>query len=354
MGLFGDSGGNSGGLFGMFNDPDKFAALAMVAKGLSPYSDLDPAALIKLAQAQKEHAAAQQFRQQQLDLSRRAQDREDAEFGYKKQDRDEARQGSSAVMRELGQSVDGMTEQQIYGALEKYPNLLPHTRAMLENQLGKIQERGKETRVFQERKALAKEMNLEEGSSAYQSYMATGNPGRNQPLGAADRKEVYKAEDELPEIQGTKEALNRALELNPKTFTGATAGARGWIGTRLPMDHMDKDAAKATSEWSSLMSQAAIEKMADTLKGATTDFELRKFVEILADPSSDVDLRRRTIERMLKLAERQEKIKTDRFNQLRDGSYFKSGGGSSAKPGAPSEGQPQQRLRFNPKTGDFE
>jgi hypothetical protein len=73
MGLFGDSGGNSGGggLFGMFNDPDKFAALAMIAKGLSPYSDVDPQALMKLAQAQHERATANKYREQQLGLEGR-------------------------------------------------------------------------------------------------------------------------------------------------------------------------------------------------------------------------------------------------------------------------------------------
>jgi hypothetical protein len=331
MGLFGDVGNDSGGLMGMFSNPDRFAALAMIAKGLSPHSEIDPQQLMKLAQAQKEHAIAQQFRQQQLDLSRRAQDRQDEEFGYRRQEREDSRQADSEVYG--GASTEGMGREQILDYMKRYPSMSKSTRDFLEKRLDTLENQGAETRKFEERKSLAKQMNLEEGSSAYQSYMATGNPGRNQPLTATDRKEVYRAEDELPEIQGTKDALKRALELNPKTFTGVTAGARGWIGTRLPMDHMDKDAAKATSEWSSLMSQAAIEKMADTLKGATTDFELRKFVEILADPSSDVDLRKRTIERMLTLAERQEKVKTDRFNQLRDGSYFKPGGGSSAKPG---------------------
>jgi hypothetical protein len=32
-----------GGLMGMFQDPDQFAALAMIAKGLNPWSSLDPA-----------------------------------------------------------------------------------------------------------------------------------------------------------------------------------------------------------------------------------------------------------------------------------------------------------------------
>jgi hypothetical protein len=77
MGLFGDSGGNSGGLFGMFNDPDKFAALAMIAKGASPYSDLDPAALMKMAQLQREHGADRAFREKQLQFQKEKAARDD-------------------------------------------------------------------------------------------------------------------------------------------------------------------------------------------------------------------------------------------------------------------------------------
>lgn len=76
---YGGEDTGSGGLFGALKDPERFAGLAMIAKGLSPYSDIDPTALLKLAQAQKEHAVNQQFRQMQLDLSRRAQDRADME-----------------------------------------------------------------------------------------------------------------------------------------------------------------------------------------------------------------------------------------------------------------------------------
>lgn len=70
--------------------------------------------------------------------------------------------------------------------------------------------------------------------------------------------------------------------------------------------------------------------MAETLKGATTDFELREFVKLLADPSTPPDTRKRVIERMQTLAQRQMQIKKDRLDQLRGQTYYKPGGGASS------------------------
>jgi hypothetical protein len=136
---------------------------------------------------------------------------------------------------------------------------------------------------------------------------------------ATDKKELWKSEDELPAIDGTISSLDRALELNEKTFTGVTAGVRGWAGTAIPGAGMvmDPNAAAATREFSQIMSLEAIKSMADTLAGATTDQELRQFVEILADPSTPPDIRKRTILRMKTLAERQKAIKTQRVQELR-------------------------------------
>jgi hypothetical protein len=145
---------------------------------------------------------------------------------------------------------------------------------------------------------------------------------------ATDKKELWKSEDELPAIDGTIASLDRALELNEKTFTGVTAGVRGWAGTAIPGAGMvlDPNAAAATREFNQIMSMEAIKSMADTLAGATTDQELRQFVEILADPSTPPDIRKRTILRMKTLAERQKAIKTQRVKELK---------GSNGNGGAP-------------------
>jgi hypothetical protein len=166
-------------------------------------------------------------------------------------------------------------------------------------------------------------------------------PKTDTPISAGDKKAVMAAEDELPNIEGTIDALKTAKQLNDKTFTGVTAGIRGKIGTSgVPGANMlvDRDAALATSEFGKVMSGEAIKTMADTLKGATTDFELKKFETMLADPTTPPEIRGRTIDRMIKLAEKQREIKSRRINELRSGNYFKEGAAAPAT-------DPLQRAR---------
>lgn len=160
--------------------------------------------------------------------------------------------------------------------------------------------------------------------------------GQDNRATATDKKELWKSEDELPALDGTISSLDRALELNKKTFTGVTAGVRGWAGTAIPGAGMvmDPNAAAATREFSQIMSLEAIKSMAATLAGATTDQELRQFVEILADPSTPPDIRERTILRMKTLAERQKVIKTQRINELRQ----TNGNGAAPQPVVTEDG----------------
>lgn len=160
--------------------------------------------------------------------------------------------------------------------------------------------------------------------------------GQDNRATATDKKELWKSEDELPALDGTISSLDRALELNKKTFTGVTAGVRGWAGTAIPGAGMvmDPNAAAATREFGQIMSLEAIKSMANTLAGATTDQELRQFVEILADPSTPPDIRERTILRMKTLAERQKVIKTQRINELRQ----TNGNGAAPQPVVTEDG----------------
>lgn len=161
----------------------------------------------------------------------------------------------------------------------------------------------------------------------------------NNVLQAGDKKIITAAEDELPNLDGTLEALKIAKDLNNKTFTGITAGIRGKIGTTVPGAGalIDKDAAMATREWGQVMSGEAIKTMSDTLKGATTDFELKKFEAMMADPSVPPEIRGRMIDRMIKLAEAHRQTKMRRINDLRGGTYFKPDGGA-AKPSGQGNG----------------
>lgn len=178
-----------------------------------------------------------------------------------------------------------------------------------------------------QRKAAAVSNGLDPASPGYQSYILTGKMPRedSQPLTSTDKKAIMEAEDDNAVLKGTLDTLKRAQELNKKTFTGATSGYRGWIGTAVPGANLllDKEAAEATREFGQLMSGEAIKSMSQTLKGATTDREMGRFLEMLADPSTPPEIRGRTIDRMLQLAERQQKINDARINDLRGGSYYK-------------------------------
>jgi len=176
-------------------------------------------------------------------------------------------------------------------------------------------------------------------------------PRTDTPISATDKKAIFEAEDALPQLQGTKDALNRAMELNSKTFKGAGAGVRAFIGSKLP-DMMvpdviaDKRTADATAEWQNIMGPEALNQMANTLKGATTDFELRKFMELLADPSTPPDVRAGVIKRMQVLTDRKLELANARIKDLRGGEYFRPGGGQAA----PTTSAPVNTKTINGKT----
>jgi hypothetical protein len=160
-------------------------------------------------------------------------------------------------------------------------------------------------------------------------------PNKASRMTVSEKNEIFKAENELPNIRATESMLREAAKLNPDTLTGYTAGIRASIGSKLPggvvPDGYEKS-AKATNEWQKLMGMEAIKTMANTLKGATTDFELNEFVKLLADPSTPIETRGRIIERMQQLAIVKRKMIRERVNELRGGTFFRPGGGTSDEP----------------------
>lgn len=213
---------------------------------------------------------------------------------------------------------------------------------------GTKDEGAKITAQMEARRAQAPGLGLVEGSPEWRSFVGTGKIGREQDITAADRKAINAAEDELPNIDSTLDTLKRARELNRQTFTGVTSGARGWLGTALP-DALVPDAlsdpktAEATREFGQIMSMEAIKSMSSTLKGATTDREMARFMEILGDPSTPPDIRERTIDRMITLTQRQKELAQSRISEMREGTYYKRGGGNGQAPSAAQQTQTPAR-----------
>jgi hypothetical protein len=183
---------------------------------------------------------------------------------------------------------------------------------------------------------------IEPGSEQGRSFLLK----KQGELTATDKVAIGKAEDEIPVFDATIRALERAKELNPKAFTGYGAAERGEIGSKaanIPvigplvrnLPGLNKEAADATSEMGKVLSQQAIIQMGEVMKGATTEYEMKKHLAIAADPAADPKIRQSSIELAMELVQDQKKIKQDRVNQIRGGTYYKPGGGLSAPGAAP-------------------
>jgi hypothetical protein len=159
-------------------------------------------------------------------------------------------------------------------------------------------------------------------------------PKAPRELTSGDRKTINDSEDSAIALQNTIKNIGRAKQLNQLMHTGWFAGAKGEIGTSgIPGANLivDEDRAKATVEWNQIMSQKAIEEMSKTLKGASTDFEMKKFLAIAADQTKPPSVRENAMDRFITLANEELQVRMKRFNEIREGTYYKPGGGLSGK-----------------------
>jgi hypothetical protein len=222
-----------------------------------------------------------------------------------------------------------MTDQWLQGLQQRDPEKF---QQIMESQYGAKRKPTLEEEVG-ERERVAGRLGIAKDDPRYPGFVGTGQMPREsqQRLTTVDKKELWSSQDENLNIDHTIQALDQAKGLNEKTYTGLGAGVRGNIVSNMGIND---PAAHATREFGQLMSMEAIQMMAQTLKGATTDFELNKFVEILADPSTPPPIRARTIDRMKQLAERKKALNTSRIGEI-DPSRAVQGDGRGAAPTAP-------------------
>lgn len=146
-------------------------------------------------------------------------------------------------------------------------------------------------------------------------------PKAGGPMTASMLKLQRETESGIVDLQNTKAVLSRAFDLAPKAFSGMGAGTRAYLGSRLPDGAVpdfiaDKSGSDATTEYGNIMSMEAIQSMSNSLKGATTDFELRKFEQVLSDPSVPANIKMATIKRMMALADSKLALEQQRLEEF--------------------------------------
>jgi hypothetical protein len=161
-------------------------------------------------------------------------------------------------------------------------------------------------------------------------------------------KQIHAADDDVLTYDNSINTLNKAKSLiiddpknpanvknGPMAYEGAGSGVAGYIGSRVPGGSyvFDEKRAKATDEYSTIMNMEAIKAMSETLKGATTNYELQEFVRILADPSQPREIRVRTIDRMLTLLNNRKELARRRAEEIRSGEYYRPEAGGAGASG---------------------
>lgn len=133
----------------------------------------------------------------------------------------------------------------------------------------------------------------------------------------ADRKALWGQQDEYINTRSTISQLEHANDLLKQGInTGYTAGMRTYAGNTGMTGEAEKAAADRTKEYNSIMTGEAIKAMSQTLKGATTDTEMARFIEIMNDPSIDPAIKARQLDTMLARARSFNELQGQRIKDL--------------------------------------
>jgi hypothetical protein len=342
MGLFGDVGNDSGGggLMGMFSNPDRFAALAMIAKGLSPHSEIDPQQLMKLAQAQKEHAADRALRERQFQAQQqraaRDDEREDKRF--------EASKLTPAAKAAMDFGHQPGTEEYKEFMKDFYQlkgqGFTPVT----------IKENGEERTIFQDKQGkmhTPESLGLGGSAPSGESAIEPAPPGVDAKEWRRIKTKQLAGEDvekALPgEVAGRlaltdvylKKAPAIATEIDKGNMTGPmdTFMAKNGLGAR---GQTHADIQSGTDALRRMLTGAGMPQ-------AEADEYVQRYQPSYRDTATTL---RQKHDRLV------DELTTMRANIMR-------GRGPSTSPNSPPPDAigatgTKQRLRYNPKTGDFE
>jgi hypothetical protein len=166
----------------------------------------------------------------------------------------------------------------------------------------------------------AAQYGLQPGTPQYQQFVLQGTlPAKTGP-DATDKKALWEAEDNLPDLKTTIDQLQEAAGLVPNSYHGYLSQTRSGynqsVSGMLPNVLSDPKTAANTVRLNQLMSEQAISAMSSALKGATTDKEMEAFRNMMADPNSTADQKLKAINGLLLRAQRKYQVGAQRIQSL--------------------------------------
>jgi hypothetical protein len=184
---------------------------------------------------------------------------------------------------------------------------------------------------------------LREGRISQEDYDAWKT--KQTTPAASEMKAGNELQNTYLSTQGAIGDLKEARDLLGPEGTGIRAGAGGgstqigakWGGDALGLS--DPKLTQRTERYNQIMSAEAITTMAEKLKGASTDFEMRQFIALMNDPNAEGKTKKQALDNMIAKAEAHAALQQD---QLKRGKLpVPEGPATSAAAGAAAGGSTQ-------------
>lgn len=153
------------------------------------------------------------------------------------------------------------------------------------------------------------------------------NPGQYKLLGgpkaakseitAADRKEIFEADEGAQASSNVQGALKEAIELNKKAYTGLLPQTRGWVGSQFGMEN-----AEATQNLQNLVLTQVLDSLKATFGAAPTEGERQILVEVQGSVDKAPNVRNEIFKRASAAAAKRQQFNMQKAKGLRSGTYY--------------------------------
>lgn len=140
---------------------------------------------------------------------------------------------------------------------------------------------------------------------------------KKTPLSATAQKELFEADEAVQAGESVISALDRALELNDKAYSGVAAEERGWVTSQV-----GSEAGVATQDLKNIVTSQALENLKATFGAMPTEGERKILLEIQGSVDQAPAVRKNIWDRAKALAARRIEFNKKKAAQLRSGDYF--------------------------------
>ena len=170
---------------------------------------------------------------------------------------------------------------------------------------------------------IAKDEGLTPGTPEYQARVkALTGEGKGVNLSATEQKELFEAEDIVNASQAVILNLNKAIEINPKAYSGFAAGARRSIARNIP-GVGDSEGVTATTDLESLVGQNSLDQMKVIFGGNPTEGERKILLDLAGSINLGENERAAIWKRAATAAARRLKLNQTKMENIRKGAYGK-------------------------------